>query len=169
MSNDLESLLAANRESARRADATGLVRPADGRAPLAIVTCMDARIDPYDVFGLSIGESVILRNPGGQVDDAVLTALALAVRVLGVRTILVMQHTRCAMASPEENLRRAMIDGGAEADAARELELPVLVDQDERLRRDVGRVREAPVLAGAQTAIHGLMFDVDTGLVEQIA
>lgn len=165
----IDDLLQANRASAAKAVEHGLVRPLDGRAELAIVTCMDARINPHDVFDLRVGDSVVLRNPGGQVDESMLTALALAVRVLGVRTILVMQHTKCAMASPEQVLRNALIDGGVSPESARQLDLPVLDDQQARLRHDVDLLRSAPVLAGSGVTVHGLVLDVDTGVVRRLA
>jgi len=67
------------------------------RRGLAVVTCMDARIDPLEALGLRIGDAVILRNPGARVTDDVLRALILAVYVLGVERILVMPHTDCKM------------------------------------------------------------------------
>lgn len=63
---------------------------------LAILTCMDCRIDPLDALGLSLGDAVVLRNAGAQVSDDVLRSLQMAHEVLGVRTVHVIGHTDCA-------------------------------------------------------------------------
>src|SRR3954451_16885983 len=74
---------------------------------LAVVTCMDARIDVFAVLGLHLGEAHVLRNAGGRVTDDVLRSLALSTQVLGVDTLLVMQHTKCGLAGvTDEDLRR---------------------------------------------------------------
>ena len=71
-------------------------------AGVAIVTCMDSRIDPLNMLGLHAGDAKIFRNPGGRVTDAALEALVLGVHLLNVNRILVVPHTRCAMASNTE-------------------------------------------------------------------
>src|SRR3954452_22048715 len=65
---------------------------------LAVVTCMDARIDVFAVLGLHLGEAHVIRNAGGRVTDDVLRSLALSCHVLGVDTVVVMQHTKCGLA-----------------------------------------------------------------------
>ena len=74
---------------------------------LAVVTCMDARIDVFAALGLHLGEALVIRNAGGRVTDDVLRSLALATHVLGVDTVVVMQHTKCGLAGvTDEELRR---------------------------------------------------------------
>ena len=105
MSADFDDLLAANREFARDFGLSGF----DGvaHAGIAIVTCMDSRIDPLRMVGLKHGDAKIFRNPGGRVTAAALEALVLGVHLLGVSRILVVPHTRCAMtASSEAELRQ---------------------------------------------------------------
>src|SRR3954454_24955991 len=65
---------------------------------IAVVTCMDARIDVFAVLGLQLGEAHVIRNAGGRVTDDVLRSLALSTHVLGVDTVVVMQHTKCGLA-----------------------------------------------------------------------
>src|SRR5438309_4846500 len=65
---------------------------------LAVVTCMDARIDVFAALGLHLGEAHVIRNAGGRVTDDVLRSLALSTHVLGVDTVVVMQHTKCGLA-----------------------------------------------------------------------
>src|SRR5882724_10732034 len=75
---------------------------------LAVVTCMDARIDVFAVLGLHLGEAHVIRNAGGRVTDDVLRSLALSSQVLGVDTVVVMQHTKCGLAGvTDEELQAA--------------------------------------------------------------
>src|SRR5256885_5230826 len=90
----LSRLLAANKGyAAARANVH------DGRPSrhLAVVTCMDARIDVFAVLGLHLGEAHVIRNAGGRVTEDVLRSLALSCHVLGVETVVVMQHTKCGL------------------------------------------------------------------------
>ena len=98
-------LLAANEEyAAARANVGG---SSPGRR-LAIVTCMDARIDVFAVLGLHLGEAHVLRNAGGRVTDDVLRSLALSCHVLGVDTVVVMQHTKCGLAGVTDDELRTL-------------------------------------------------------------
>src|SRR3954470_22442004 len=87
--------------------------PRPGRR-LAVVTCMDARIDVFAALGLHLGEAHVIRNAGGRVTEDVLRSLALSSHVLGVDTVVVMQHTKCGLAgvSDEELRRRTGADLG---------------------------------------------------------
>src|SRR3954463_12895028 len=99
---DVAKLLA-NRPPARRPGVTD-ARPA---RHLAIVTCMDARIDVFATLGLHLGEAHVIRNAGGRVTEDVLRSLALSAHVLGVTTVVVMQHTKCGLAGvTDDELRR---------------------------------------------------------------
>src|SRR5205085_7683696 len=74
---------------------------------MAVVTCMDARIDVFAALGLHLGEAHVIRNAGGRVTDDVLRSLALSTHVLGVSTVVVMQHTTCGLAGvTDDELRR---------------------------------------------------------------
>src|SRR3712207_2378425 len=85
---------------ANQAYATARERVADPKPSrrLAVVTCMDARIDVFAALGLHLGEAHVIRNAGGRVTEDVLRSLALSTHVLGVDTVVVMQHTRCGLA-----------------------------------------------------------------------
>src|SRR6478672_10240210 len=75
---------------------------------LAVVTCMDARIDVFAVLGLHLGEAHVIRNAGGRVTDDVLRSLALSTHVLGVDTCVVMQHTKCGLAGVTDDELRTL-------------------------------------------------------------
>src|SRR3712207_6195882 len=95
--DDFDDLLAANRDFAADFTLSGF----DGvaHAGVAIVTCMDSRIDPLGMLGLKPGDAKIFRNPGGRVTPQAMEALVLAVHLLKVERVLVVPHTRCAVAS----------------------------------------------------------------------
>src|SRR4029450_825652 len=101
---DFDDLLEANRQYAETFSLSGF----DGvaHAGIAVVTCMDSRIDPLGMLGLKPGDAKIFRNPGGRVTEQAMEALVLGVHLLGVERVLIVPHTRCAMASnPERELQ----------------------------------------------------------------
>ena len=156
-----DDLLTANAEYAASFDFAGF----DGiaRAGVAIVTCMDSRIDPLGMLGLKPGDAKILRNPGGRVDDLTLDALVIAVHMLKVKRIMVVPHTRCAVASNSEAVLREKLDASAGQDTSW-LTLPVTNGQDAALAADVQRVRAHPLI-GDRAEVGGFLYDVDSGLL----
>ena len=126
---------------------------------LAVVTCMDARIDVFAALGLHLGEAHVLRNAGGRVTEDVLRSLALSTHVLGVDTVVVMQHTECGLAgvTDEELRKRTGADLGF---------LPI-DDHTAALCDDVEQLAATPYLSPV-AAIAGLVFDVETGEVTDV-
>ena len=165
MSGDFDDLLAANARYAESFSLSGF----DGvaHAGIAMVTCMDSRIDPLGMLGLLPGDANILRNPGGRVSEPVLTALVLSVHLLGVRRVLIVPHTRCAVASSSAEELRAAVSEASGRDAS-ELDVPVVENQECALGEDVDRVRNHP-LVPADVAVGGFVYDVDTGRISQLA
>ncbi len=158
-----EDLLAANADFAQDFDLAGF----DGvaHAGIALVTCMDSRIDPLRMLGLAPGDAKIFRNPGGRVTPQALEALVLGVHLLGVRRILVVPHTRCAMASATEEDIRRRVGESAGVDASWQ-RFGVVADQDDALRQDVAAVRAHPLI-GERALVGGFVYDVDTGLLSR--
>jgi carbonic anhydrase len=163
MPSDFEDLLAANQAYADTFENAGLAGVA--RAGVAIVTCMDSRIDPLAILGLSVGDAKVVRNPGGRVTPAAMDALVLAVHLLGVDRILVVPHTRCAVASNSEAelLRRLEESSGQDASW---MPLPVTDDQASALEQDVHRVRAHPLIPDT-VLVGGFVYDVDSGRLDQ--
>jgi carbonic anhydrase len=159
-----DDLLAANREFAERFDHSGF----DGvaHAGIAVVTCMDSRIMPLDMLGLGLGDAKIFRNPGGRVTPQALEALVLGVHLLKVVRILVIPHTRCAMASSTLDELRSRVGESAGLDASWQ-PFNVVEDQHAALEDDVRQVRSHPLIPDSIT-VGGFMYDVDTGLIEQL-
>ena len=162
---DFDDLLAANRDFAAEFDSSGF----DGvaRAGVAIVTCMDSRITPLDMLGLHLGDAKIFRNPGGRVTPQALEALVLGVHLLGVDRILVVPHTRCAMASATQDELRERVGRSAGQDASWQT-FGVVADQQAALREDVAKVRTHPLIPET-VRVGGFLYDVDTGLLDQLA
>jgi carbonic anhydrase len=160
---DFDDLLAANRDFAADFDLGGF----DGiaHAGVAIVTCMDSRIDPLRMLGLEHGDAKIFRNPGGRVTTAALEALVLGVHLLGVRRILVVPHTRCAMTSHTEAELREKVGASAGQDASWQT-FDVVPDQVACLEEDVAKVRTHPLIPES-VLVGGFVYDVDTGLIER--
>lgn len=162
---DFEDLLAANREYASNFNLSGF----DGIAHsgIAIVTCMDSRIDPLNMLGLTAGDAKIFRNPGGRVDDRALEALVLGVHLLNVNRILIVPHTRCAMSAHSEQELRTKVGESAGVDATWHA-FNVITDPVAAVINDVRRVVSHPLIPDT-VRVGGFMYDVDTGLLEQLA
>jgi carbonic anhydrase len=160
---DFDDLLAANKEFAADFELGGF----DGiaHAGVAIVTCMDSRIDPLRMLGLTAGDAKIFRNPGGRVTEQALEALVLGVHLLNVDRILVIPHTRCAMASSTEAELRERVGESAGQDASWQ-SFHAIEDQQAALADDVARVRAHPLIPDS-VRVGGFLYDVDTGLLEQ--
>ena len=160
---DFDDLLSANRTYAADFEIGGF----DGvaHAGVAIVTCMDSRIDPLNMLGLQAGDAKIFRNPGGRVTDAALEALVLGVHLLNVNRILVVPHTRCAMASNTEQELHERVGQSASQDVSWQ-RFNVVEDQLAALEEDIHRLRAHPLIPDS-VKIGGFVYDVDTGLLEQ--
>lgn len=135
------------------------------RAGVALVTCMDSRIQPLQMLGLTHGDAKIFRNPGGRVTDAALEALVLGVHLLGVKRILVIPHTRCAMTRFSENELRDQISELSGQDAWWQ-HFHVVPDQRAALVEDVRRVTTHPLIQG-RAEVGGFVYDVDSGRLTQ--
>ena len=162
--SDFDDLLGANRDYAAQftdADFDGVAR-----AGVAIVTCMDSRIDPLRMLGLSHGDAKIFRNPGGRVTPEALEALVLGAHLLGVDRVLVVPHTRCAVASATEAELREKVSSSAGLDASWQ-RFGVVDDQQRALAEDVQKVRSHPLIPDS-VKVGGFLYDVDTGRLDQL-
>jgi carbonic anhydrase len=153
---EITRLLAANEGYA--AARANVADPRPGRR-LAVVTCMDARIDVFAVLGLHLGEALVIRNAGGRVTDDVLRSLALAGHVLGVDTVVVMQHTRCGLAGVTDDELRTLT--GAD------LGFFPIDDHAAALREDIELLSTAEFLRPLQL-VAGFVYDVESGELDDI-
>lgn len=158
-----DDLLEANKAYAANFPHTGF----DGiaKAGVCIVTCMDSRIDPLDMVGLGHGDAKILRSPGGHVTQSILTGIVLAVQLLQVNRVMVVPHTKCAMASGTDDDIRNTIAERKGLDTSW-VHFGASPDQLDRLHTDVGMVRHHPLIMD-QAEVGGFLYNVDTGELTQ--
>ena len=133
---------------------------------VAIVTCMDARIDPAAALGLEPGEAHVLRNAGTAVTDDVIRSLAISQRLLGTREVMVIKHTRCGMQDLDEDRLRAELAESAGTEPTWAIES--FDDLDDAVRKAVARVRDSPFLAH-RDRVRGFVYDVQTGRLREVA
>jgi carbonic anhydrase len=134
---------------------------------LAVVTCMDSRIDPLGMLGLKPGEAKILRNAGGRVTDDVLRTLVLATHLLGVDRILLVEHTNCKMASATDDEVHQLILEASGIDT-RSLDFHTMDDQMATLAKDVQRVKSSPYLPKG-VEVGAFLYDVRSGKLNQVS
>lgn len=142
--------------------------PASGRPQLhlAVVACMDARLDVRGALGLSDGDAHVLRNAGGVVTDDVIRSLVISQRLLGTRQIVLIHHTDCGMAKFTDDGLKAEIekDTGIRPPWAME----AFADPDADVRQSISRLKASPFLPHAD-GIRGFVFEVETGRLREIS
>ena len=134
-------------------------------AGLAIVACMDARLDVGEALGLRIGDAHVIRNAGGIATDDVIRSLIVSEHLLGTDEIVLIGHTGCGLLGADEAAIRAQLAASSGVD----LGIPLLSfdDLEASIRTSVERLRNHPWLKVDK--IHGLIFDVATGRLHQVA
>ena len=141
---------------------TGVARKA-----LAIVTCIDSRIDPLAVFGLEPGDAKILRNAGARVTDDVERGLALAAAALGVTRIAVVQHTDCKLTAASDAELVAAVGQATGRPRLDGFDPLAIDDQPAALAADVGRLLATPLLPKG-TLVTGLVYDLRSGRLRTV-
>jgi carbonic anhydrase len=132
---------------------------------IALVTCMDARIKVFDVFGLRHGEAHILRNAGGVVTDDVIRSLAISQRKLGTREVIVMQHTSCGLALITEDGFKDEVEADTGLRPAWSVE--AFREVKDSVRQSVVRVRRSPFLLHTDN-VRGFVYDVHTAELTEV-
>jgi carbonic anhydrase len=143
----------------------------DGPLPLppakhvAVVACMDARLDVYRILGLEAGEAHVIRNAGGVVTDDEIRSLAISQRLLGTQEIILIHHTDCGMLTfTDDEFKRAIQDdtGIKPAWAAEAFR-----DLDEDVRQSIARIEASPFIPN-KDSVRGFVFDVATGRLDEV-
>jgi carbonic anhydrase len=158
-----DDLLQRNAGYAERFDQAGLAK-APGRQ-LAVVACMDARLNVYDLLGIELGDAHVIRNAGGIVGDEEIRSLAISQRKLGTREIVLIHHTDCGM------------QGLDDEEFALELERDTgerppwraggFADLEQDVRESIVRIRESPFLPH-KDSVRGFVYDVATGRLAEV-
>ncbi|MDX6466364.1 MAG: carbonic anhydrase [Gaiellaceae bacterium] len=158
-----DDVLAANASYVEGFKLGGL--PARAARGLAVLTCIDSRIDPLGMLGLGPGDAKILRNAGARVTDDVLRTLVLASYLLGVERLMVIAHTNCRMTESDENGVHAAVRDAGGPDT-RSLSFLTTVDVEAAVLADVQRVESSPYLTRLE--VGGFLYDTDTGRLTQL-
>jgi carbonic anhydrase len=152
--------------AASRADQ--LAVPDMGSKPgrkVAVVSCMDTRLDLYAMLGIEIGDAHIIRNAGGLVTDDVIRSLSASQRLLGTEEVVVIMHDKCGMrGASEDEFAQALARDGA----LPTWRLGAFEDVEEALRQGLRRLHASPELV-AKDGIRGFVFDPDTGVLREVA
>ena len=132
---------------------------------LAVVTCMDSRLDVFAALGLGDGEAHVLRNAGGVITDDVIRSLAISQRRLGTREVMLIHHTDCGMQKvTDDGFRMELQETTGLAPA---FAIESFTDVDEDVRQSILRVRHSPFLSH-RDSVRGFVYDVDTHRLREI-
>ena len=132
---------------------------------IAIVACMDARLNPYGLLGLQEGDAHVIRNAGGVITDDEIRSLAISQRLLGTEEIVLIHHTDCGMLTfTDDEFRRSIQDDcGIKPAWAAE----AFADPDEDVRQSLGRIQASPFIP-RKDSVRGFVYDVETGRLREV-
>jgi len=152
--------------NARYAESFSGPLPMPPSRQVAVVACMDARLNVYGLLGLNEGEAHVIRNAGGVVTDDEIRSLAISQRLLGTTEIILIHHTDCGMLTfTDDTFKRAVQDEtGIKPPWAAE----AFTDLDEDVRQSIGRIKASPFIPHT-TAVRGFVFDVATGKLAEVS
>jgi carbonic anhydrase len=133
---------------------------------VAVVACMDARLNPYGVLGLQEGDAHVIRNAGGVVTDDVIRSLTISQRLLGTREIILIHHTDCGMLTFNDDGVKAQIlaDTGIRPPFA----LEAFPNLDEDVRQSIARIQASPFVP-LKDAIRGFVYEVEKGTLREVS
>jgi carbonic anhydrase len=132
---------------------------------LAVLACMDARLNVYEILGLGEGESHVIRNAGGVVTDDEIRSLAISQRLLGTDEIILIHHTDCGMLTfTDDDFKRSIQD---ETGIKPEWAAESFVDLDEDVRQSIARIKASPFIPKTDK-VRGFVFDVATGKLNEV-
>ncbi|MER5766800.1 carbonic anhydrase [Streptomyces sp. NPDC001985] len=131
---------------------------------VAVVACMDARLDLHAALGLELGDCHTIRNAGGVVTDDVIRSLTISQRALGTRTVILIHHTGCGLESLTEDFRHELED---EVGQRPPWAVEAFRDVDQDVRQSMQRVRTSPFLLHSDD-VRGFVFDVKQGVLREI-
>lgn len=157
-----DELLGANGSYAEHHGGSPL--PASPARRVAVVACMDARLDVYRLLGLSLGEAHVIRNAGGVVTDDVVRSLLISQRLLGTEEVMLIHHTGCGMTSfTDDGLKEAI---ERETGLRPAFALEAFADADQDVRQSIARVEASPFLSHAH--VRGFVYDLASGRLREI-
>jgi carbonic anhydrase len=139
--------------------------PAHG-AKVAVVACMDARVDVWRILGLKNGDAHVIRNAGGAVTDDEIRSIAISQRLLGSREVILIHHTGCGMLTfTDEDFRRQLRD---EIGSEPAWNAEAFTDLDEHVRESIARIQESPFIPHKES-VRGFVYELETGRLREVA
>src|SRR6187551_779228 len=132
---------------------------------VAVVACMDARLNVYAALGLAEGESHVIRNAGGVVTDDVIRSLAISQRLLGTNEIILIHHTGCGMLTFHDDDVKAQIE--ADTGIRPSFALEAFGDLDADVRQSIARIKASPFIPN-KDSIRGFVYEVETGRLREV-
>jgi carbonic anhydrase len=132
---------------------------------LAVLACMDARLNPYGILGLSEGDAHVIRNAGGVVTDDAIRSLTISQRLLGTTEIILIHHTDCGMLTFTDDQVKAQIE--ADTGIRPPFALEAFSDLDADVRQSIARIKASPFIPH-RDAIRGFVYEVETGRLRPI-
>jgi carbonic anhydrase len=136
--------------------------PASG---VAVVACMDARLNPYGVLGLSEGDAHVIRNAGGVVTDDVIRSLTISQRLLGTTEIVLIHHTDCGMLTFHDDDVKAQIE--ADTGIRPPFALEAFPDLEGDIRQSIARIKASPYIPN-KDSVRGFIYEVETGRLVEV-
>ncbi|HEV2777349.1 MAG TPA: carbonic anhydrase [Solirubrobacteraceae bacterium] len=132
---------------------------------VAVLACMDARLNPYGLLGLQEGDAHVIRNAGGVVTDDEIRSLAISQRLLGTEEIVLIHHTDCGMLTftDDEFKRQVQDDTGIKPEWAAE----AFPDLEEDVRQSIARIKASPFIPN-KDSVRGFVYDVHTGALDEV-
>lgn len=146
---------------------TGGSKPVNPKKKLAILTCMDSRIDVFDILGLDSGDAHVIRNAGGIVTDDALRSLILSMNLLGTEEILVMNHTDCGLMLMTEDEMKDRFQRQYGTAAVSPSHFYAFRDLEQNVREQVQKLRTHPWLP-KMVPVRGFIYDVRTGRLTEV-
>ena len=133
---------------------------------VAVVACMDARLNPYGILGLQEGDAHVIRNAGGVVTDDEIRSLAISQRLLGTEEIILIHHTDCGMLTftDDEFKRQVQDDTGIKPEWAAE----AFPDLDEDVRQSIARIKASPFIPN-KDSVRGFVYEVESGNLREVS
>jgi carbonic anhydrase len=162
---EMTSMLEANERFAAGFDAAGL--PLPPKRPVAVLTCIDARLHPELFLGLGIGDAHVVRNAGGRATDDAIRSLVISSWLLGTREFVVIHHTGCGMMAFTDDVLQGMIKDATGQDVS-DMTFETFSDLDTSVVEDVERLRSLAILPEGVT-VSGYVYDVDSGRLREVA
>src|SRR5205807_6368274 len=161
--SETDELLKNNEPFAEGFDKGGLPLPPAKK--VAVVACMDARVNPYPILGLELGDAHVIRNAGGVVTDDEIRSLSISQRLLGTEEIILIHHTDCGMLtfSDDDFRRQVQQETGVKPEWAAE----AFDDLEEDVRQSIARIKASPFIP-KKDKVRGFVYEVESGQLREV-